>query len=442
MLTTRSCFILNLAWIFFGATSALAAPPEAVSFFRTPQSLFPSGQTSPQSLDKKTIGSEFLYRYFIQSGGKKQWVSANQMARDIDLSEKVLYQEKEYTLNDVQGHWAQIELRKEGRKEWVPFNDLIASPEDLGMALTLIPTSLREGPTWSSNLITTMPGRSHLKILEVKDSWLKVTYSNVTPPLSTRTGFVDLNNVLLKADFAEEIMDQNSEWQKVKYREGYFLQLENKRTIPLNKVKLWKTNHSMAIVIESDEGKKLLLRQTAEILKTEAQAWNISQLKDHGKVYWKRPTNLTPASSAQLILRKEDLLKREVFSVAWSPQNSSKGLVSSHGIFVTFDGGETWSYLPRFKNENHPVSISPDGVWYVGTMKSKDLGKSFTNYLRIDSIAHLIQSQSLRPPRVLKISKIDFKNSNMEIWVETGAKRLRLATKSHKDLITNWDLLN
>jgi hypothetical protein len=421
----------------------MAATPEGISFYRSPQSLFASGQTSPKNLDKKLIGSEFLYRYFIKSAGKKQWVAANKVARDIDLSEKVLYQENEYTLKDVQGHWALIESIKEKRKDWVPFANLIASPEDLGLALTLIPTSLRKGPTWSSNLITTMPARSHLRILEVNDSWLKVTFSPISGANSSSiiTGYVDLNNVLLKADFADQIMDENNQWQKVKYRESYLLLLENKKTIPLTKVKLWKTHHEMAIVIESDETKKLLLRQTADILKTEAQVWNISIIKDHGKVFWKRPSG-TEASPWVLTLGKDDLLKREIFSVAWGALDRRQGLVSSHGIFSTIDGGETWVFLPQFKNENHPVSISPDGSWYVGTMKSKDFGKNFSNYLRIDSIANIIQSQSFRPPRILKISKIDFKNSNMEIWVDTGSKRLRLATKSHKDSITEWDLLN
>lgn len=426
----------------------------AISFYRAPQSLFPSGQTSTETLNKKLIGNEFLFRYLVSSNvstgtaatlpgatgsGKKQWVQAHKIARDVDLSEKVFYREKEFLLKEIRGYWALIESAYGGQQEWAPVFELQSSPQDLGLALTLIATSLRAGPTWSSELLATMPGKSPLKILAVKDSWLKVSY--LTPNNVAQTGFVDLNNVLLKADFASEVMDENGHWQKVKFRESYLLELENKKRISITEVKLWKTRRDLAIVTESNEAERLLLRQNLTILKTEAQVWGISQLKDHGKVFWKRPL-ATDLPAAETKLTKDELLKREVFSVSWQPQNKRVGLASSHGIFATLDGGETWTLLSQFKNENHPVSISPDGSWFVGFLKSKDLGKSFHNYLPIDYLTKLIQSQSAHPPRILKISQINFANSMMQITVDTGSKQLKMATRSRNDLITDWDLIN
>ncbi len=420
----------------------------AISFYRAPQSLFPSGQASNETLNKKIIGNEFLFRYLVGSSAganptaseRKQWVQANKVARDVDLSEKVFYKEKEFLLKEIRGYWALLEPAYGGQQEWAPVFELQSSPQDMGLAMTLISTSLRSGPTWSSELLTAMPGKSTLKILAVKDSWLKVSY-NPNNSSTSVIGFVDLNNVLLKADFASEVMDENGHWQKVKFRESYLLELENKRNISITQVKLWKTNRDLAIVIESDEPHRLLLRQNLAILKTEAQVWGISQLKDHGKVFWKRPL-ASDLPAAETKLTKDDLLKREVFSVSWSAQNKRIGLASSHGIFSTLDGGETWTLLTQFKNDNHPVSIAPDGSWFVGFLKSKDLGKTFNNYLPIDYLTKLIQSRTVHPPRILKISQIDFKNSIMQITVDTGSKQLKMATRSHSDLITDWDLVN
>ena len=434
------------------APEPIQALTKAISFFRAPQSLFPSGQTSPEALNKKIIGNEFLFRYLVEAKSsemraadakpsQKKWVEAKAVARDIDLSEKVFYHEKEYLLKELRGYWALLESGFTGQQEWAPVYELKSSPQDLGMAMTLITTSLRYGPSWSAELITNMPGRSTLKIISVQDSWLKVKYTALGANSTPQMGYVDLNNVLLKADFASEVMDNDGKWQKVSYRESSILHLQNQRSLAINEVKLWKTRDDLAVVTESDESQKLMLRQNLTILKTEAQVWGISQLKDHGKVFWKRPlASELPPAEAQL--SKDELLKREVFSVAWSPLNKRVGLASSHGIFATLDGGETWTYLSQFKNDNHPVSISPDGSWFVGFLKSKDLGKTFSNYLPIDYLTKIVLSRTISPPRILKISQINFSNSIMQITVDTGVKQLKLATRSKSDLITDWDLIN
>lgn len=425
------CYLIFL----FSASIALGADP-GVYFYRTPQSLFASGQTSIATLTKKLSGNEFLFHYLIEQNHRRQWVAAEVVARDLELSSRVTYQNREYNLTDLRGYWALIESPSQNRRDWAPLLDLRPCENDRGLAMTLIPTSLRVGPSWSSEMILTLPARTRLEILEIQDSWLRVRFD------SSQIGFVDLNNVLLKADFASAVRDGKGLWQKVTYRESSWLHLENKKMISLNDVRAWRTDSSQATVVKIDDEKSLLLRQNVKIIKTEAQIWGVSELKEHGRVYWKRNDIRAGPAADNLILSKEDLLKREVFSVAWDEKNPRVGLVSSHGIFSTLDSGETWSFVESFKNENHPVSIAPDGTWFVGFHRSRDRGHTFTNYVRTDFLTKLIESQSLRAPRILKLAGIEFKNSRLQLRLDTGVKHVLLATKSKEEMITDWDFTN
>jgi hypothetical protein len=191
--------------------------------------------------------------------------------------------------------------------------------------------------------------------------------------------------------------------------------------------------------LESRREKNLLLRQTAKIIKQEAQVWSISELNGHGKVFWKNQplkTNEVP------LLTKEEFLKREIYSVEWNSAQPLIGLASSNGIFSTIDGGNNWTQLLQFKNENHPVSISPDGSWFVGSLKSNDQGQTFRHFIRMDLLARLVENQSKKTPKIFRLSEIKFKNSLMQIKIDTGIQQFRLATKSKSDTILDWDFVN
>lgn len=407
-----------------------------ISFYKNPQSLFASGQANLKTLKKTMQSTEHHYDFLVELNKKSQWVPATSIAQYIHLSNQVSFQNENYLLTEIKGSWALVEKKQGQKKEWLSVQELSENPKDLGCAMTLIATSLRASPTWKSDRILSVPEKTRLFIEKTEGSWLLVRFYSGT---SSTLGYVDINNVLLKVDFAQEVQTADQKWHPFLYREGTTLFLANNTNADLKKIIALRSRKDLGVMLETLRDKNLLLRQNVVIKKSEAQVWAVSQLKEHGKVYWKYQL---PKSEGAPTLSKNDILKREIFSVAWSPSNPKIGLASSYGVFFTFDGGNEWTQLSQFKSENHPVQIHEDGSWYVGSFKSKDQGKTFNPYIRMDHLTRLIQSQTKYAPRILKLSEITFTKNFLQIKIDTGTKTFLLATKSNADSISDWDILN
>jgi hypothetical protein len=258
-------FVCSLVLVQVALERSLAGSP-ATLFYKTPQSIFPSGQTNRAVLQKKLIGSEFHYDYLIQANNRSQWVSSELIAKDQTMLDLVRFRSSNYFLREIRGAWALIESEKSPiKKDWVPISDITAHPLDKGIVLTLITTALREKPTWTSASILSVPAKTRLQIVKLEETWLLVKFSSGN---SSSLGYVDMNNVLLKSDFASHVLTPKGNWEKVEYREGSQLVLTNKKTLALQEVKSIKTRTDLGCSFGITQRKKSIITTNSKNNKT------------------------------------------------------------------------------------------------------------------------------------------------------------------------------
>ena len=331
-------------------------------------------------------------------------------------------------------------VEKDRRSFWVPSRDLVRDVDlTENTAITVTSTQLREADTWKSGFIATIPSGTKLQIISLKETWAQVVFESV----GKIHGWVDLNNVILRSDFASFIqaVDKPQIWRAVRFRDGTHLITEEGTRIELSKITAMKTKPDLGISISSNESQHLLLRQHLKIIKNDNDMWNVSQLKGHGAIYWKnpKPLSLNAQSEANKGLSTDELLKREVVSVSFHPKNPLLGLASAQGIFMTVDG-KKWQNISQFGSKNFPVLIDHAGHFYVGPERSQDQGKSFNSYFRWDHLAHLVETAQKHPGKQLRLKELTSPRPGiLQIQLETDLGKIQLAARTDSALISKWD---
>lgn len=452
----RSVFLVLLPLLLTPPSwAALATDADAGEFFfRSKYSLFPSGQASRTSLESKLFRTETELSYRSAWDHKEYILQGNQIIRDIQVARFVETKSTTplYSLNRsdspaikslttktsleiiaVEDFWARVKEKKGSAQGWVPLHTLQSCHDDLGVFTNLIDTYLRAGPSSNASVITTLPRLRRLIPLEIGKDFLKVQYEN-------HIGFVDITHFISRADFANLAYHPQKNWVRVLYRNNDRLITSQAQAIPLKEVLGYVADGHRGIVKNSSGAYSPPLRARVEILKPEAHVWGISQLEGHGEVWWKRKNLLVeeskPVTSNQILT--DTLMKREIYSIAFESKNSLRGLVSSNGIYRTEDG-ITWTQIPQFGKSNYPVSIHPNGTWFVGPYKSINKGQSFLPFIRWDNIAQAIESAYHRNPKILKLTQIEaLPNSRIQILVDTGSDKVKL-----RSLIGDlrWDVI-
>jgi hypothetical protein len=79
--------MLFMFTILFQAPSAKAA--DALAFFRSPDSLFASGQAPLAELEKKQTRTESVSFFKIKKDGRELRVTPENLVRDLDLSLRI-----------------------------------------------------------------------------------------------------------------------------------------------------------------------------------------------------------------------------------------------------------------------------------------------------------------------------------------------------------------
>lgn len=425
--------------IFFSSSMSLAAAPElAVDFYRQITSPFPSGQTHQKNLEKNKLRESFEFSYLTSQNKRQIWVEAKDLTRDIQLSKKVVHtvSKQSFTVFDSNAYWLFVENDLTHQRSWQPLTDFSPVTEDSGVALNLTATAIRENPNWKSQVIITLPATSRIEILSIDDTWAFVKFQSG----GSITGYVDINNLILKHDFASFVMNSQNKWVAVKYREGDVMIGNDNQRISLAEIKGLQTRPDLGIVSRSNDQKKLLLRQHLTILKTEADVWNVSRLSGHGEVFWKKKTNSIISAEPIKGITNDQILEREIFSVSFAAKDSNFGIISAGGIFLTTDG-KNWTQLKQFQNQNHPVLITAEGDLLVGSMRSQNKGKSFESFIKWEAVARLIEEQTKAPPKQLKISSLDLSSANvLKVQVDTGHKKMILASRLTQNSENKWEL--
>lgn len=409
----------------------------AVKFYRSPRSPFPSGETNRRELEKNWIQDYAESSYLVQKEKRHFWVKAASVARDLQLSQFVYSGRTQKTYRVLQAAGASIYGSTEGKSpEWLPLSELSPLPQDMGVAMTLTNTQLHETANWKSDSILSVPAGSRLQILKLDETWAEVAFESV----GRITGWVDLNNLLLKYDFAAFVMTEEKTWTPVLYREGSEMITSDRKRIPLKAVKGLMTKPDLAISMVTDDSEHLLLRQNLTLLKTEFQSWSLSKISGHGNVFWKKdqPQRILEAQLENGIT-VEELMKREVVSVSFHPKNPNIAIASAQGIFLTTDG-KIWKKLAQFQNQNFPVLVDSKSVLFVGSRRSEDMGKTFSSYFRMEALAPLVEQKQKSIVQQLKIKSLSNPRPGiLRMEVETNLGSLALAARTDQALIQKWD---
>lgn len=362
--------------------SVLALGTDGLYFFRSPQSQFPSGQASQNTLAKNKVRTVTENTYLVNRDKKTFWIAAEKVLRADDLEDHTAY--------------------------------------------NVIPSSVRKGPDWSTESLMKIPPRTRLEILKIENSWAKVKFQSVEASL---IGYVDLNNLIVKADFASFAMTDKNEWRPIKYRELAHLVTDTNDRIPIDQIQKLRTRSELGIVLIRDDKLGLSLKNHVSIQKTEGGSWVLSELKGHGLVYWKnqmRSDIIAKKPETEEIIDTEALLKKEIHNVAFHPKNPKWGLASADGVYLTNDG-ENWRRLPQFQKQTHPVSIDQDGTLIVGSFQSKNFGKSFSSYIRWEKIARLIEINDAKPPQVMNLIGTNYdENGFLVLTIDNGSKKIKV----------------
>ncbi len=447
-------FAIVFLVIFALQGKALAVPQDklAVPFYRNLQSHFSSGQAPRQDLESRLKSQEFHHRLKI-SWNKKDFsiegdqllqeahcVLMAQLIKNSSLMESqqstsnplgLLSKDQDVEILEIQGYWAKV--REPARKTigWMPLSDLKAKNEDAGVFVNLIDTFLRKKPNHESAMITTIPKAQRLKIVGYDNGFLKTKYLD-------HEGYVDLSHLISRADFAVWAYKDNK-WQSVHHREDQFIVTSEGKKIPLDEIVAFTGSPNKGVMILSD-GAEPPIRAHVQILESESHHWALSLMPGHGMVWWKKDsaTNSKKSESEESVLNADEILKRQIFSLALEGTKKVKGLISAQGIFKTEDGVK-WIQLKQFGTQDLPVSVHPDGFWFVGSYKSSDRGESFEPFIRWDQLAGLIDSHLGRHPKHIRLQKLEaLPKGQLQAWVDTGPGHVKLR---YTILSSSWSVV-
>lgn len=251
-------------------------------------------------------------------------------------------------------------------------------------------------------------------------------------------GFVDINHFVSRADFSNLAYVQGKSWIPITHRNGSKVASTQREEIELQNVLGFVTTPNRGIVIRPNASWGPQLMSRVEIVKPEPEMWAVSRLDGHGEVWWKRTSATIERTPAAANMATEELLKKEIYSIAFENKNSVRGIVSSEGIYRTEDG-LSWTAIPQFGKQNYPVYIHPNGTWFVGSYKSTNNGKSFEPFIRWDKIAEAIEVALHRNPKLLRLTQIEaMPDSQVMISVDTGSSKIKLRSSIDN---SNWKVI-
>lgn len=434
---------LFLVFYFAPLNTALAVPHHVLSattFYRSPQSAFPSGQASRADLEKQQRSQEFRPSYKVQWDKKEYWMYVDQLVKDVHCSEKVTLIENsqfferaesnskilglaekdaELSLLEVKDYWALILHKKTNKKGWLPVKRLKVKNDDTGVFINLIPTNVRKGASHEAPALVTISKGQRLPVLGYENGFLKTEVFGVA-------GFVDLSHLVSRADFAIWGHHITKKWIPVSHRENEFLVTSDKSRYPLHEFSAFTAHPQKAVVVDSNDNYPPI-RSHVKIVEAQAEQWVSSVLPGHGLVWWKKQQwNDKSRNELNETITADQLLERPIFSIALESGKSVKGLVSAKGIYKTEDG-VTWTKINQFGDKDFPVAVHPSGRWFVGNYKSSDRGLKFEPFIRWDKLAMMIEAFIGRNPRQIRLQKLEaLGKGDMQVTIDTSPGKINL----------------
>ena len=409
-----SSILLNLNPAF-AATEPETGQKKAfeVPFYKSTSSLFPSGSTNIENLKKQLISTQqgsdqyFKWNKLFFGHNELKPIFATHLSRYVvDPKTNARYKVVEANTNSLQlfDTEKKILLKKN-------ITEVQADAYDLGFVMTLKDVYLKTKAQELSAVQTTIPQGSRLVVEKYADEYAFVKYQNYE-------GYVNLSELITKFDFATFVFSKN-EWHQVSSRQFDKIISTKKVSIPLNSIQGVITPDIKGIIASSTQ--KIPLWSQVEVTRNKLTMWNQSKLKEYGLVWWR-----TLTETEQIYFTIDELLKKEVSSVSFHPQNPLKGILSSNGVYITEDG-YYWRKLQQFENFNGPVHYFNDLLLFVGNFRSTDGGVTFDNYIQIDKLASAIEFQFGFFPKKLQVKKIETKAPfRLKIEIDTGNRKIKM----------------
>lgn len=382
-------FNINLAQ----ASLPMALSPEQVPFFKTPESQFPSGYVSLDSLKKQILIQRPTAEKFYKWHNQLFKLDDLRPVRPAHLSKKVIDPTTRETLEVVQTTVQNLFVKnpKYPTKNSFRIDEVLADHRDLGYFLTLKDLSLKNEPTEKSLTKTTIPLGTRLTAETYKNGFAQIKYKSLV-------GYVSLSEMISKFDLATMIYAE-SKWHFVKKREFDFIITSENEKIHLSQISGVVTPEHRGLIASTNQ--KIPLWSQVEITSTTSAQWVQSYLKGQGAIWWKLENSQTTPEGTLTI---DELLKKKIASVSFHPKNPLKGILSAQGVYMTEDG-YFWKRLPQFGDFNGPVHYFNDLLVFVGNFRSVDGGAHFDNYIQIDKLTLAIEKQLGFQPKKLQVKK-------------------------------------
>ena len=411
--------ILSTLFLNTNSVSAAIAPENVqkkafeVPFFKSTSSLFPSGATNVENLRKQlvsakqTAGQYYRWNKLVFGQDELKPLFAVHLSQFVvDPLTRTRFKVIEANVNTLL--LLDVENKQQIRKN---AGELQADAYDLGFVMTLKDVYLKSKDSESATILTTIPQGTRLSVEKYANQFAFVKYQ-------AYEGFINLSELITKFDFATFIYADN-EWHQVGTRQFDKIVSVSRKSIALNAIKGLITPDARGIIASGSQ--KIPLWSQVEAIRDKLSVWHQSRLKEHGLVWWKTQTD-----SGQIYYTIDDLLKKEISSVSFHPQNPLKGLLSSDGVFITEDG-YYWKKLPQFEKFNGPVHYFNDLMLFVGNLRSTDGGVTFDNYIQIDKLASAIELQYGFFPKKMQVKKIETKAPmKLKIEIETGIRKIKM----------------
>lgn len=400
----------------FAAISPNSAPKntQEVPFYKSTDSQFPSGFTNLENLKRSLVSSKNkVDRHFKW---KKLFFSQSELKPifPVHLSRFVILQKTNSRMNVIETNAKTILLSDTNQQNINKklISEVSSDPYDLGYAMSLKDVYLKSYANENSKTLTTIPQGTRLIAEKYVSKFALVTYQNYK-------GYIHISELITKFDFASFIFAHNM-WHQVRARVFDVVLTEKNQSIPLNDIKGLITPDNKGIIASSSQ--KLPIWSQVEIAQDKISTWNESELKDHGRIWWKN----SEIAEEQAMYTIDELLKKEISSVSFHPQNPLKGILSSNGVYLTNDGYR-WIKIKQFEDFNGPVHYFNDSLIFVGNFRSTDGGKNFDNYIKVEKLASAIEYQFGFTPKKLQVKKIETEAPfRLKLEIETDHRNIKL----------------
>ncbi|MES2801293.1 MAG: hypothetical protein V4654_02275 [Bdellovibrionota bacterium] len=379
---------------------------QEIPFFKSKQSIFPSGHTSVDKLSEQLISSETSEAFYLAKDQKK-------------ISPTLVP-------NITAFHLSRVWIEKYSKRRVKPNNtaDLATillnydtDPYDRGLVLTLNDTKLRESAGIKAMALKSIPKLNYFIPISFEKGFVKILFNG-------QFGYIDINDCISKYDFAKfaySFRSKTSTWEAINHREFDHLITAKNESLQLAEIKGLVVDQKLAYAFKENEHYPKWT--SFKLVKEKTKPWLQSQIKGHGPIWWQRP-NIEIVGQNTISI--DDLIKKEIYSVSFQEDNPKKGLASARGVFITEDG-QNWNEITQFKDYSGPVYYHSNSLIYVGNYRSLDGGKTFENYIQIDKVSSAITKSTGVIPKKIQITKIKVqKPYNIVIDVHTGTRKVRL----------------